>query len=343
MTEIYNLPSYYSVSTTCITRLLLTKLILFYSFFTEPWSTLTALLGHFIRSIPGLAQMSLSMVPMVTPILSAEIVADTMVLMGLCWKSRACLAPWLCMNIIGIVATAFTLVNKALPTITDSKESVESDDSAGTAVILEIHVMMYCLTLGVLLTILCYQYSTVLEIYFHLHRSADYCARKRTATKDNSRRYSLTNGSVEKGYSSSSGLVNSKSINVYAEPQDRPVTLYPSSLTESLSLLSTSPLTSTADSPTPSMPASISSAQTLPLQTSFQQPPPPPPPAAQVMFQPVVASAPSSVGTNLTKEGSQSSNVLDVKRGSLSVEDSVSSDRNTWNTFKFDYDDEKFS
>ena len=121
------------------------------------------------------------------------------------------------------------------------------------------------------------------------------------------------------------------------------MTLYPSSLTESLSLLSTSPLTSTADSPTPSMPASISSAQTLPLQTSFQQPPPPPPPAAQAMFQPVVASAPSSVGTNLTKEGSQSSNVLDVKRGSLSVEDSVSSDRNTWNTFKFDYDDEKFS
>jgi len=357
MVEIYNLPSYYHLSTTCITRLILAKLILFFSFFTEPWITLNTLLGHILRSVPGLETLNLSMIPVLTPLLSAEMIADTMVMMGLCWKSRMCLLPWLSLNMLGVLVTAFSLVANA----SSFQGGVDGVDEQEKNLVSQIHLMMCCLCLSVLLCMLCQQYSLVIEIYFHLHRNI-------ISRKDDS--LVLVN-KLEKGQ-----IYSPVPSNMFKNNQDKnkTVSLYPQDLL------------SAAQNPPPA-PAS----HTTTLQRSFQNPPstsnstlkrsfnPSPPPSTnnstlQRSFNPSPPPPPQSNNTNdlnNINNVSQSTNISDDHSNSSSIratrnsfqetgsslpevrnsfheggscatlpEDSL---RNSWNTFKFSFDDDKFS
>jgi len=172
MGEILNLPSYYGVSTSCATRLMLAKLILLYSFWTEPWESMLLIISCILRRIPWVGEFTLPISRIFTPILTLEMLTNSLVLTGILVESGICLAPWLGLNMLGIGLTSFLLLDSALQTdrglnlnntttnanLQTGEEDIPMPNANQT-------LMWLCL-----LYILCQQYSSVLEIYFFLFK-----------------------------------------------------------------------------------------------------------------------------------------------------------------------------
>lgn len=320
MVEISQLPSFYLVSTSCITRLLLAKLFLFYTFFTEPWLALSSLLELFIRSIPGLPALNISPIPLLTPLLSAEIVADTMVMMGLCWKSRMCLIPWLILNMTGIFATSFILVNKMSTSLSGIVlHELELNRN------LEIHLLVCLVSLLLLLCIQGSQYSAVLNIYFQLQWNC-ISLRKDTVPER-----------VEQGKVYSPVPLVSPS-NMFLEQFDkRKVSRYPPEI---------------ASGSIPLLPVQNSSYKSSFLQENGQQSSFLHDVSEMNSFHQDIAAPEirgeqrradterSSLSSNLDKQKSSSS-LLTRRAESLCLDGDNA--RNSWNTFKFAFNDENFS
>jgi hypothetical protein len=169
MGEILNLPSYYGVSTSCATRLMLAKLILLYSFWSEPWESILLIMTGFIRRVPWLGGFDLPINRIFTPVLSLEMITNSLVLTGILVESGICLVPWLGLNMLVIGVTSFMLLDSALHTGGGNLSLNSSTSFLQT----ELSSMSYgnqMLLWLCLLYILCQQYSSVLEIYFFLYK-----------------------------------------------------------------------------------------------------------------------------------------------------------------------------
>ncbi|XP_023337833.1 uncharacterized protein LOC111708627 [Eurytemora carolleeae] len=320
MVEIYNLPSYYHVSTTCITRLVLAKLILFYSFFTEPWFMLTGVLSSFIRSIPGLVEISPP--PLLTPLLSAEIMADTLVMMGLCWKSRMCMIPWLFLNMLGILATSLAVVNK----VSVSDEFLKRMDGDLESIAAELHLMVCVLCLVLLLCTLSYQYSCVLDIYFHIHRSSNFCIREKEGS---------VQGKVENGNVYSPVLTG----NVFSDTGFYSTATETASFYDGGSGLIASP-TCSPPLPCTSAPSCSQTSSFITINPTAQRPVS----SHQTSFHyetPSICTEENRKSCSFIEQNTKSSSLLEQQTQSSCIDGGSS--RNSLNTFKFSFDDENFT
>jgi hypothetical protein len=122
MSTLCFLPVRTAVQLIALARMFLAKLAIFWIFFSSPSAVVTGLLGRVLHSVLPDHSLALSLA---IPLLAGELVADTLLLVGVWRSARLCLVPWLALNSALILAAAAGTVSLLVPAILPLAGSAE--------------------------------------------------------------------------------------------------------------------------------------------------------------------------------------------------------------------------
>lgn len=156
------LPVRVAVQLLALVRIFLAKLAIFWIFFSSPSSVLTGLLGHVVHSLLLDSSLALSLA---IPLLATELVADTLLLVGVWRSARCCLAPWLALNSLVILVAGAGVVSLLVPVILPLPVTTSEEEPSRTEVALkEINRSLLIILLNLVLILQMINLSAVVRV-----------------------------------------------------------------------------------------------------------------------------------------------------------------------------------
>ena len=160
------LPVGVGVQLLALGRMFVAKLAIFWIFFSSPSAVLTGLLGHVVHSLLLDSNLALSLL---IPLLAAEMVVDTLLLVGVWRSARLCLFPWLLLNGAIICGASAGVVSLLVPAILPSLNPSQEDDITDAA-LEEINRSLLIILLNMLLIFQMVNVSAVVRVMVDMRR-----------------------------------------------------------------------------------------------------------------------------------------------------------------------------
>ena len=168
MSTLCFLPVGVGVQLLALGRMFIAKLAIFWIFFSSPSAVLTGLLGHIVHSLLLDSNLALSLL---IPFLAAEMVADTLLLVGVWRSARLCLVPWLALNAGIICCASAGVVSLLVPAILPSLNQARQEASHVTdAALEEINRSLLIILLNMLLIFQMVNVSAVVRVMVDMRR-----------------------------------------------------------------------------------------------------------------------------------------------------------------------------
>jgi len=165
MSTLCFLPVGVGVQLLALGRMFVAKLAIFWIFFSSPSHVLTGLLGHVVHSFLLDSNLALSFL---IPFLAAEMVADTLLLVGVWRSARLCLVPWLALNAGIICCASACVVSLLVPAILPNLRQKEADVT--DAALEEINRSLLIILLNMLLIFQMVNVSAVVRVMVDMRR-----------------------------------------------------------------------------------------------------------------------------------------------------------------------------
>ena len=148
MSTLCFLPVGVGVQLLALGRMFVAKLAIFWIFFSSPSAVLTGLLGHVVHSLLLDSNLAFSLL---IPFLAAEMVADTLLLVGVWRSTRVCLVPWLALNAAIICGASAGVVSLLVPAILPNLKPRQEETHVTDAALEEINRSLLIILLNMLL------------------------------------------------------------------------------------------------------------------------------------------------------------------------------------------------
>ena len=162
MSTLCFLPVRVAVQLLALARMFLAKLAIFWIFFSSPSALLTGLLGHVVHSLVLDSSLALSLS---IPLLAAEMVVDTLLLVGVWRSARLCVVPWIGLNAVVILAAGAGVVSLLVPVILPAGLRKHQEDHSGTeAALREINRSLLIILLNMVLIFQMVNVSAVVRV-----------------------------------------------------------------------------------------------------------------------------------------------------------------------------------
>jgi len=167
MSTLCFLPVGVGVQLLALGRMFVAKLAIFWIFFSSPSAVLTGLLGHVVHSLVLDSNLAFSLL---IPFLAAEMVADTLLLVGVWRSARVCLVPWLALNAAIICCASAGVVSLLVPAILPNLNPRQEETHVTDAALEEINRSLLIILLNMLLIFQMVNVSAVVRVMVDMRR-----------------------------------------------------------------------------------------------------------------------------------------------------------------------------